>query len=64
MWDHATGRSKGYGFVAMRSREAAQAAIAAMNGALVGGRRVRCGWAQHKQDDEALALTDPNDIDR
>jgi nucleolysin TIA-1/TIAR len=32
MWDHATGRSKGYGFVAMRSKEEAQAAINRMNG--------------------------------
>ncbi|GBF93014.1 hypothetical protein Rsub_05625 [Raphidocelis subcapitata] len=62
MWDHATGRSKGYGFVAMRSKEEAQAAIERMHGQVVGTRRVRCGWAQHKHDDSA-ALTDPGAID-
>lgn len=49
MWDHATGRSKGYGFVSFRTREDAQAAIEKMQGQYVGSRRVRCGWAQHKQ---------------
>jgi nucleolysin TIA-1/TIAR len=49
MWDHATGRSKGYGFVSMRTREEAQAAIEVMHGVTIGSRRVRCGWAQHKQ---------------
>lgn len=36
MWDHATGRSKGYGFVAMATREEAQGAIERMHGQ-VGG---------------------------
>ena len=36
MWDHATGRSKGYGFVAMQTREEAQSAIDKMHGQ-VGG---------------------------
>lgn len=49
MWDHATGRSKGYGFVSFQSEEAAEAAISKMNGELLGGRRIRVGWAQHKQ---------------
>ncbi|GBF89891.1 oligouridylate-binding protein-like [Raphidocelis subcapitata] len=62
MWDHATGRSKGYGFVAMRSREEAQAAIERMHGQVIGSRRVRCGWAQHKQD-ESVALVDPDEVD-
>ncbi|KAI8472361.1 MAG: hypothetical protein J3K34DRAFT_519833 [Monoraphidium minutum] len=63
MWDHATGRSKGYGFVAIRSREEAQAAIDAMHGQVVGSRRVRCGWAQHKQD-ESSSLTAPEEVDK
>jgi nucleolysin TIA-1/TIAR len=64
-WDHATGRSRGYGFVSFRTREDAESAIAAMHGQVVGGRRIRCGWAQHKADpvipldQEALDRADP-----
>ncbi|KAL4537847.1 hypothetical protein Ndes2526B_g04291 [Nannochloris sp. 'desiccata'] len=47
-WDHATGRSRGYGFVSFNNNEDGEAAIAAMHGQFVGSRRVRCGWAQHK----------------
>ena len=36
--DRDTGRSKGFGFVEMESDEAAQAAIAALNGKDQGGR--------------------------
>lgn len=49
MWDYSTGRSKGYGFVSFLSQSAAEAAIAKMNGQSLGGRRIRVGWAQHKQ---------------
>lgn len=49
MWDHSTGRSKGYGFVSFRSKEDGDRAIQEMHGHLIGSRRVRCGWAQHKQ---------------
>lgn len=48
MWDHSTGRSKGYGFVSFRNKEDAERAIHEMHGKLIGSRRVRCGWAQHK----------------
>lgn len=57
LWDTNTGRSKGYGFVSFREKEEADRAIAEMNGQLVGGRRVRCGWAQHKQN-----MTEPQDF--
>lgn len=57
MWDHSTGRSKGYGFVSFRTKEEAEAAIEKMHGKQVGSRKVRCGWAQHKQDDN---LTPPD----
>jgi nucleolysin TIA-1/TIAR len=40
MWDHSTGRSKGYGFVSMRTKEDAGAAIEQMHGQ-VGGREIR-----------------------
>ncbi|CAD7698353.1 unnamed protein product [Ostreobium quekettii] len=56
MWDHSTGRSKGYGFVSFRSREDAERAIQEMHGQLIGSRRVRCGWAQHKQQDTSQPM--------
>jgi RNA recognition motif-containing protein len=43
MWDHATGRSKGYGFVAMRSRDEAQVAIEKMHGQVRTSRWARRG---------------------
>jgi len=62
MWDHATGRSRGYGFVSFESKEQAQNAIDKMDGAHVGARCIRCGWAQHKT--EAALPPDPNILDR
>ncbi|CAK0783496.1 hypothetical protein CVIRNUC_006695 [Coccomyxa viridis] len=50
MWDHNTGRTKGYGFVAFKARADAEKALAQMSGAMLGSRRIRCGWAQHKQE--------------
>ncbi len=49
MWDHNTGRSKGYGFVSFRRREDAEAAIELMQARQIGSRKIRVGWAQHKQ---------------
>jgi RNA recognition motif-containing protein len=49
MWDHNTGRSKGYGFVSFRTKEDAEKAIEKMQGMQIGSRRIRLGWAQHKQ---------------
>jgi len=40
MMDRETGTSKGFGFVEMASPEAAQAAIAALNGMSVDGRAI------------------------
>lgn len=51
MWDHTTGRSRGYGFVTFRKNQEGEDAIAKMHGQFVGSRKVRCGWAQHKTDD-------------
>ncbi|KAL4437767.1 hypothetical protein ABPG77_005679 [Micractinium sp. CCAP 211/92] len=62
MWDHATGRSRGYGFVSFRQRSEADAAIQAMHGQFIGARRVRCGWAQHKTD--GIVSMDPQILDR
>lgn len=62
MWDHSTGRSRGYGFVSFRQRQEAEAAIQAMHGQFIGARRVRCGWAQHKTD--GIVSMDPHILDR
>jgi nucleolysin TIA-1/TIAR len=51
MWDHTTGRSRGYGFVTFRKNQEGEDAITKMHGQFVGSRKVRCGWAQHKTDD-------------
>ncbi|KAA8528205.1 hypothetical protein F0562_035544 [Nyssa sinensis] len=45
MWDHKTGRSKGYGFVAFRSQQDAQSAINDLTGKWLGNRQIRCNWA-------------------
>ncbi|KAI4316195.1 hypothetical protein L6164_024198 [Bauhinia variegata] len=45
MWDHKTGRSKGYGFVAFRDQQEAQNAINDMTGKWLGNRQIRCNWA-------------------
>lgn len=48
--DRNTGRSKGFGFVEMRSREAAQAAIAAVDGSEHGGRKVNVSLARPREE--------------
>ena len=58
MWDHGSGRSKGYGFVSFVTKELAERAIEEMNGAYIGSRIVRCGWARHKTDAQAQADPD------
>uniref|UniRef100_K7KIR9 RRM domain-containing protein n=1 Tax=Glycine max TaxID=3847 RepID=K7KIR9_SOYBN len=45
MWDHKTGRSKGYGFVSFRDHQDAQSAINDMTGKWLGNRQIRCNWA-------------------
>ncbi|KAI8913240.1 hypothetical protein EDD86DRAFT_200022 [Gorgonomyces haynaldii] len=49
MWDYATGKSRGYGFVGFRDRTDAEEAIREMNGKKIGQRTVRCNWAAPKQ---------------
>lgn len=48
MWDTATNRSRGYGFVAFRRKDEAQRALTEMNGELLGSRPIRCNWANQK----------------
>ena len=62
MWDFATGRTKGYGFVSFVTKEEAQKAIETMDGAQLGSRCIRCGWAQHKT--ESALPADPRLLDQ
>jgi|SRR5262245_53876783 len=48
--DRDTGRSKGFGFVEMKSDEAAKAAIAALNGKEMGGRQLTVNEARPKTE--------------
>ncbi|KAK9097678.1 hypothetical protein Syun_024723 [Stephania yunnanensis] len=45
MWDHKTGRSRGFGFVSFRNQEDAQNAINDLTGKWLGNRQIRCNWA-------------------
>ncbi|KFM27801.1 Nucleolysin TIAR [Auxenochlorella protothecoides] len=63
MWDHASGRSRGYGFVSFATKAQAEAAIQGQHGQTIGSRRVRCGWAQHKVG-ESAAPVDAAVLDR
>ena len=47
--DRDTGRSKGFGFVEMKTEQEAQAAIAALNGAQSGGRSLTVNEARPKE---------------
>lgn len=46
--DRETGRSRGFGFVTFADAAACQAAIAAMNGAMLDGRSIRVNEAENK----------------
>ncbi len=48
--DRDTGRSKGFGFVEMKTEQEAQAAIAALNGAQSGGRSLTVNEARPKAE--------------
>ena len=48
--DRDTGRSKGFGFVEMRTDQEAQAAIQALNGQEVGGRTLTVNEAKPRED--------------
>jgi RNA recognition motif-containing protein len=47
--DRETGRSRGFGFVEMEADDAARAAIEALDGAEVGGRRLKVNQARERQ---------------
>src|SRR5438876_6423598 len=48
--DRDTGRSKGFGFVEMKSDQEAQAAIAGLNGQQSGGRSLTVNEAKPRED--------------
>jgi RNA recognition motif-containing protein len=47
--DRETGQSRGFGFVTMGSADAAQRAIAEMNGAMLDGRALKVNEAEERQ---------------
>jgi cold-inducible RNA-binding protein len=47
--DRETGHSRGFGFVELDSREAAAAAITALNGKEIGGRALKVNEARPKE---------------
>jgi len=48
MWDPASGKSRGYGFLSFRDKTDAEQAIATMNGEWLGSRAIRVNWANQK----------------
>lgn len=48
--DRETGRSRGFGFVEMSSKEEAQAAISALNGKEIDGRALTVNEAKPRED--------------
>ena len=48
--DRETGRSRGFGFVEMTSKEEAQAAIAAFDGKEIDGRNLKVNEAKPRED--------------
>ena len=48
--DRGTGQSKGFGFVEMSSKDAAQAAITALNGTEHGGRALNVNLAKPREE--------------
>lgn len=48
--DRDTGRSKGFGFVEMKTDQEAQAAISSMNGTMVDGRALTVNEAKPRED--------------
>ena len=48
--DRSTGQSKGFGFVEMSSKSAADAAISALNGTELGGRALTVNHARPREE--------------
>ena len=56
MWDVATGKSRGYGFLAFREKPDADQAINAMNGEWLGSRAIRVNWANQRTGQQGAPL--------
>ena len=56
--DGETGRSRGFGFVEMEDGEMAEAAVEAMDGYEIDGRRLRVNEAQPKSDPKQQRRSD------
>jgi len=63
MWDQNTGRSRGYGFVAFRSKEDADHSISDMNGVWLGTRAIRVNWANQKVAPKVASKPSPLEYD-
>ena len=61
MTDRDTGRSRGFGFVEMASAEDGEKAIAALNGAQLGGRTINVNEARPKAERAAGGGRDRGD---
>ena len=59
--DRDTGRSKGFGFVEMKSDQEAQAAIAGLNGKEAGGRALTVNEAKPRADGARRGSSDRGD---
>lgn len=49
--DRATGRSRGFGFVTFNTDDEAKAAVKAMDGKEISGRKIRVNEARDKQEE-------------
>ncbi len=56
--DRESGRSRGFGFVEMENGEMAEAAVEAMDGFEIDGRRLRVNEAQPKSDPKQQRRSD------
>jgi nucleolin len=58
IYDHETGRSRGFAFVTMASHEDAQAVINALDGTDIGGRALRVNYPQSNKDKPRFERSD------
>lgn len=61
--DHATGKSKGYGFVEFDNEESAQKAIKELNDTQVKGRNIKVNSAFRKTDQPQASKSKEKDSD-